>query len=85
MPLLFLIAYRALTLLIWLLIATALISWFPIDPRNRWVRLLHAITEPILHPIRAVVPTIGGMSFDIIVAVLLLSLIQRILLQALAS
>ncbi|GLH69011.1 YggT family protein [Geothrix rubra] len=85
MPLLFLIAYRAIDVLIWLLIATALLSWFPIDPRNRWVRLLHAITEPVLHPIRLLVPPIGGFSLDIIIAVLLLSLIQRVFLQALMS
>jgi len=85
MPLLFLIAYRAIDVLIWLLIATALLSWFPIDPRNRWIRLLHAITDPILHPIRLLVPSIGGFSFDILIAVLLLSLIQRVFLQALMS
>ena len=85
MPLLFLIAYRAIDVLIWLLIASALLSWFPIDPRNRWIRLLHGITEPILHPIRLVVPTLGGFSFDIIIAGILLSLIQRVLLQALMS
>lgn len=85
MTLLFLIAYRALDVLTWLIIATALLSWFPIDPRNRWVRLLHAITDPVLHPIRLLVPTIGGISFDAIVAILLLQLIQRVFLQALMS
>ena len=85
MTLLFLIAYRAIDVLIWLLIATALLSWFPIDPRNRWIRLLHAITDPILHPIRLLLPPIGGFSFDILIAVLLLSLIQRVFLQALMS
>lgn len=85
MSLLFLLAYRAIDLLTWLLIAVALLSWFPIDPRNRWIRMLHAITDPILHPIRLIVPTIGGFSFDIIIAVLLLQLIQRVFLQALAG
>ncbi|MFZ1376168.1 MAG: YggT family protein [Geothrix sp.] len=85
MPLLFTIAYYALDAIIYLLIATALLSWFPIDPRNRWVRLLHTITEPILHPIRAIVPPIGGFSLDILIAVLLLGVIQRVFLRALTS
>ncbi len=85
MPLLFTIAYYALDALIYLLIAAALLSWFPIDPRNRWIRLLHSITDPILHPIRAIVPPIGGFSFDILIAVLLLGVIQRVFLRALAS
>ncbi|BDU69375.1 hypothetical protein GETHOR_14760 [Geothrix oryzae] len=85
MPLLFAIAYYALDVLIYLLLAVAILSWFPIDPGNRWIRLLHAITDPILHPIRAIVPSIGGFSFDILVAVLLLGVIQRVFLRALAS
>ncbi len=85
MPLLFTIAYYALDAIIYILIATALLSWFPIDPRNRWVRLLHTITEPILHPIRAIVPPIGGFSLDILIAVLLLGVIQRVFLRALTS
>ena len=85
MPLLFTIAYYALDAIIYLLLAVAILSWFPIDPRNKWIRLLHAITEPILHPIRAIVPPIGGFSLDILIAVLLLGVIQRVILRALAS
>ncbi|MBI1751836.1 MAG: YggT family protein [Acidobacteria bacterium] len=85
MPLLFTIAYHTLDVLIYLLLAVAILSWFPIDPRNRWIRLLHSITDPILHPIRAIVPPIGGFSFDILIAVLLLGIIQRVFLRALVS
>ncbi len=82
MTLLFRVADFALTVLGWLLIASALISWFPVDPGNRWVRLLHKITEPILHPIRAIVPSIGGISFDIMIAVGIFYLVQQVLRQA---
>ena len=85
MPLLFTIAYHAVDVVIYLLLAAAIISWFPIDPGNRWVRLLHTVTEPILHPIRALVPPIGGFSLDILIAVLLLGLVQRVFLRALTS
>lgn len=85
MPLLFMIAYYAMDALIYLLVAVAIISWFPIDPGNRWVRLLHAVTDPVLHPIRAIVPPIGGFSLDILIAVLLLGVIQRVFLRALIS
>ena len=85
MPLIFTIAYYAMDALIYLLVAVAIISWFPIDPGNRWVRLLHAVTDPILQPIRAIVPPIGGFSIDILIAVLLLGVIQRVFLRALIS
>lgn len=85
MPLLFQIAHHALTVLSWLLIASAVISWFPVDPRSKWVRLLHAITDPVLHPIRAIVPSFGGISFDVFIALALLWLVQRVLEQAMFS
>jgi YggT family protein len=78
MTLLFSIAKLAINAAIALLVATALLSWFPIDPRNRWVRMLHAITDPIIYPIRAIVPPIGGISIDILIAVLLLQLIKSV-------
>jgi YggT family protein len=85
MPLLVAIAYYALDAIIYLLLAVAILSWFPIDPRNKWIRLLHSVTDPILHPIRALVPPIGGFSLDILIAVLLLGILQRVLHQAVNS
>ena len=85
MPILFAIAYYGLDALIYLLLAVAILSWFPIDPRNKWIRLLHSVTDPILHPIRALVPPIGGFSLDILIAVLLLGILQRVLHQAINS
>ena len=82
MPHLFTIASALINALIFLLVAVALLSWFPIDPRNQWVRLLHAITDPILHPIRAIIPPIGGFSFDIIIAVLILEAIKTVFERA---
>lgn len=85
MRLLFQIASYLINGIIGLLIAAALLSWFPIDPRNRWIRLLHTVTDPILHPIRAIVPPIGGFSFDILIAVLLLEVIKGVFANAARS
>ena len=54
----------------------------PASPGNPLVRLINAIVEPILLPIRAVIPPIGGFSFDAMIAILLLSLIKNIFLRA---
>jgi YggT family protein len=82
MPLLFALATLIINALIAVLFATALLSWFPIDPRNRWVRLLHAIADPVIYPIRAIVPPIGGFSLDVFIAILLLQLIKSVLSNA---
>jgi YggT family protein len=50
------IAYFAYALVI-LIFIRAILSWFPnIDPRNPLVDLLYQVTEPILSPIRSLMP-----------------------------
>jgi YggT family protein len=69
-------------LLIVALIVRALLSWFPAEPGTPLygvVRALDRITEPILRPIRRLLPPVraGGMAIDlsIIIAILLLEVI----------
>ena len=46
----------------WVLLARALISWIPnLDPYHPAVQVLYSITEPVLEPIRKLVPPLGGM------------------------
>ncbi|MBL0313637.1 MAG: YggT family protein [Holophagaceae bacterium] len=82
MPLMFYILAKAIDGLSILIIIWALMSWFRPSPGNPLVRLLNAIVEPILLPIRAVIPPIGGFSFDAMIAIILLSLIKNIFLRA---
>ena len=69
-----------LTILGFAIIARALLSWVSIDPYNPLVQILYQITEPILAPLRRVIPPIGGM-MDItpIVALILLQVLQAII------
>ena len=60
-----------------LLIARALLSWFPAREGTALygvVRVLDAITEPVLRPIRRIIPTaqVGGVGLDLSVLVLFL-------------
>ena len=82
MPLMFYILAKAMDGLSILIIIWALMSWFRPNPGNPLVRLLNAIVEPILLPIRAVIPPIGGFSFDAMIAIVLLSLVKNIFLRA---
>ena len=69
-----------LTILGFAIIARALLSWVSIDPYNPLVQILYQITEPILAPLRRIIPPIGGM-MDItpIVALILLQVLQAII------
>lgn len=62
-----------LSMVIFLVVARAIISWVNPDPYNPLVRFLNSSTEPLLKPLRRFIPLIGG-SIDITPIVLLLVL-----------
>jgi YggT family protein len=69
--------------LIFAIIARALLSWFNLGPSHPLVRILYDLTEPILAPLRRVIPMIGMIDITPIVAIILLQVIQGIVLSAL--
>ena len=62
-----------------LIVVASLMSWFRPDPRNPLVRLLHGIVDPVLHPMRAILPPVGGFDFSPVVAILILSFLRSLL------
>ncbi len=48
-----------LTILYWLILVRALVSWVNPDPYNPIVQILTQTTEPILEPIRRFLPMMG--------------------------
>jgi YggT family protein len=73
---------RFIYILCWVLIAIiflrAFISWFPVNPRNPFVVILYRITEPILMPLRRIIPRVGVMDITPMVAVVLLLIIGNV-------
>ncbi len=61
------------------IIGRALLSWFPVDPRSPLVSVLNEITEPVLAPLRRVVPRIGMIDITPMVAIFVLYIIQSFL------
>ena len=56
----------------------AILSWFAISPYNPIVVFLDRITEPILAPLRRVIPRIGMIDITPMVAILLLIIIASL-------
>jgi YggT family protein len=67
------------------IIARSLLSWFPIDPRNPIAEFLFTVTEPILAPLRRVMPRMGMFDLTPMAAILLLWFIGRIVVSGLQS
>lgn len=73
---------RVLNLLI---LARILLSWVPVDRSNPIVSFIYEVTEPILGPIRRVLPSVGGLDLSPIIALVLVQVLQRVLLTLLYS
>ena len=71
-----------LTALYWLVLVRALISWVNPDPSNPIVQFLENVTEPILAPIRRILPP---MAIDLspIVVFLIIVFLQKFLVPTL--
>lgn len=79
---LFLTVYR------FVIIAAAIVTWIPTVPRyHPAVQFLNRVTDPILRPIRAILPPekTGYIDFSPIVALIVLEVIQRLLVQAIVA
>ena len=73
-----------LQIYVYILFARVILSWFPISPDSPFAavyRFLYAITEPVLGPIRRVMPGIGfgGMGLDLS-PIIVFFLIQLVLI-----
>jgi YggT family protein len=79
MPFLVVLVDWGIWALVMVIIASSLLSWFNPDPRNPVVRVLNAIVDPLLRPIRAILPPMGGFDFSPLVAFLILRLLQSLL------
>ena len=80
-------------LLIFLIIVTAILSWLVafdvINLRNptmyRAVRTLDQLTEPMLRPIRRIMPNLGGIDISPIILLLLLEFLQQLVNRLVAG
>lgn len=72
-----------LTVLYWLIIVRALISWVSPDPNNPIVQILYKTTEPILYPIRKALPLDFRFGIDIspIIAFLIIIFLKSFLVR----
>lgn len=72
-----------LTMAYWLVLIRALISWVNPDPFNPIVQFLYKTTEPILEPIRRVLPERLKFGIDIspVVAFLAIMFLQSFLVR----
>jgi YggT family protein len=84
---LFLVIDLALQLYVWIVIAMAIFSWLVafnvVNTRNHVVALigdfLYRVTDPVLRPIRNVLPDLGGIDISPVVLFLIIVFIRYVI------
>lgn len=67
------------------ILARVILSWFPnVSYNNPIVQFVFAVTEPILSPIRRILPSTSMFDFAPMVAIIVIFIVQQVLLQLFA-
>ena len=61
------------------ILARVLLSWFRVDLYHPVVNFIYQITEPILRPLRNIIPPLGMIDISPIVALILMGIIRQII------
>lgn len=76
-------AAQIICLLFWIIgfaiFIRAISSWFNVDPRSPIMQALYSITEPVLDPIRRIMPRLGMIDLSPLVAIFLLIFVSQAL------
>jgi YggT family protein len=83
------IVMLVLQIYIWLLIAAAVLSWLVafnvVNTRNQVVHMigdfLYRITEPLLRPIRNMLPSLGGIDISPVILILIILFLQNVIVR----
>jgi YggT family protein len=78
-----------LQIYIWLLIAAAVLSWLiafnVVNTRNQVVHMvgefLYRVTEPLLRPIRSMLPHLGGIDVSPVILILIILMIENVIVR----
>ena len=73
---------QLVSLYTFLIFVRIILSWFPMNPAGPLAsvtQVLFRITEPVLGPVRRIMPSLGPFDISPIVVVFLLGIVQRVL------
>jgi len=75
------VIFAILSVIQWLVIIAAVISWVNPDPRNPIVQFLYRSTEPLLRPFRRLLPPgrTGGIDFSPLLVILVIIFVKTFL------
>ena len=61
------------------LLASVVLSWVQVSDDNALVKIVRQLTEPVLEPVRKIVPPVGGFDLSPVIVILALNLLKALL------
>lgn len=61
------------------LLASVVLSWVQLSEDNAFVKIVRQLTDPVLDPVRKVVPPVGGFDLSPVIVILGLNLLKALL------
>jgi YggT family protein len=68
---------KILNLYVLVLLVYALVSWVP-SIRGKWTEYVAMLVEPVLSPLRRIIPPIGGLDISFLVVILVIQFVVRL-------
>ena len=66
-----------------IILARVLMSWINVDPNSQLGRVIFDLTEPVLAPVRNLMPPAAGLDFSPIIVMVLLQIVGQMVVSAL--
>jgi YggT family protein len=74
-----LLLVRLIDLYSLIVLVAVILSWVRLDSRNPLATIVHSLTEPVLRPIRQMLPPMGGLDLSAMVLLLGLQMLKSLL------
>ena len=68
---------KILQLYVLIMLVYALVSWVP-SIRGRWTQYVAMLVEPVLTPVRRIIPAIGGFDISFLIVIFLIQWVIRL-------
>jgi len=79
------LASQVLDLLFFAILASIVLSWLAPQTKHPGAYLLHQLTEPVMEPVRRMLPNLGGLDFSPILVFIIINMVDMLVIQSLAS
>ncbi|MFC1477465.1 YggT family protein [candidate division KSB1 bacterium] len=66
-------------LYVYILIARVILSWINVDRYNQIVRFIYKVTDPVVEPVRRVIPPVAGIDFSPMIVIFVIYFLRSLL------